>query len=204
MRNADNDQDITIGLSAVDIEDQPESLNGAYLIILSGLPGTGKSYFARQISDVVRCVVVSSDRVRKALFLHPKYTRYEHSRVFSVCHEIIKGLLVQSYKVVFDATNLNEGFRKPLYDIANEVGCPLTLVAISAHLDIVKERLRLRMELDNSKDYSDADINVYYFLRDGRQSISAPHMKMVSPKDNSRVLEELISRFQNVDDFSDP
>lgn len=105
--------------------------------------------------------------------------------------------------MVFDATNLNEGFRKPLYDIANEVRCPLTVVAISAHLDIVKQRLRLRMELDDSKDYSDADINVYYFLRDGRQSISAPHIEMISPRDNSRVLEELISRFQNVDDFSD-
>ena len=202
MRKTDTDQDIMIGLSAVDIADISNSSAGGYLIILSGLPGTGKSYFAKQISDLVPCAVVSSDRVRKALFVRPKYTREEHDRVFSVCHEIIKRLLTQSYKVVFDATNLNERFRKPLYDIANQVQCPFTVVSVSAHLDIVTERLRLRMEVDNSKDYSDADINVYNFLRNGRQSISESHIKMISPEDNARVVKEIISYFNSVDHFS--
>jgi len=203
MGYVDSDEDVAIGLSSVDISNSSSCSDGAYLIILSGLPGTGKSYFAKQISELVPCAVVSSDRVRKALFVAPEYTRYEHSRVFSVCHEIIKRLLMQSCKVVFDATNLNEGFRQPLYDIANQSACPFTLVAISAHIDTVTERLRLRMEVDNSKDYSDADINVYHFLRNGRQSISEPHIKMLSPRDNPRVLKELISLFQSVDDFSD-
>ena len=202
MGYVDSDEDVAIGLSSVDISNSSSCSDGAYLIILSGLPGTGKSYFAKQISDLVPCAVVSSDRVRKALFVRPKYTREEHDRVFSVCHKIIKRLLTQSHKVVFDATNLNERFRKPLYDIANQVQCPFTVVSVSAHLDIVTERLRLRMEVDNSKDYSDADINVYNFLRNGRQSISESHIKMISPEDNARVVKEIISYFHSVDHFS--
>ncbi|MBO54804.1 MAG: hypothetical protein CL886_03995 [Dehalococcoidia bacterium] len=200
MGNSDSDQDIKIGFSAVDIGDSP---NGAYLIILSGLPGTGKSYFAKQLSDVVPCVVVSSDRVRKALFVYPKYTRNEHARVFSVCHSIIKSLLVQSYKVVFDATNLNEEFRRPLYKIADEVGCQFTIVAVSSDIDIVTERLRLRMETENPADYSDADINVYNFLRIGRQSILEPHICMISPVDNSHVLKEICNRIERAGSLPD-
>ena len=200
MGNSDSDQDIKIGFSAVDIGDSP---NGAYLIILSGLPGTGKSYFAKQLSDVVPCVVVSSDRVRKALFVYPKYTRNEHARVFSVCHSIIKSLLVQSYKVVFDATNLNEEFRRPLYKIADEVGCQFTIVAVSSDIDIVTERLRLRMETENPADYSDADINVYNFLRIGRQSILEPHICMISTVDNSHVLKEICNRIERAGSLPD-
>ena len=76
------------------------------------------------------------------------------------------------------------------------------MVSVSAHLDIVTERLRLRMEADNSKDYSDADINVYNFLRNGRQSISESHIKMISPEDNARVVKEIISYFHSVDHIS--
>ena len=56
-----------------------------FLVVLSGLPGTGKSHFARQLAQRLPLVVVGSDRTRKALIPAPEYTKEEHLRVFSAC-----------------------------------------------------------------------------------------------------------------------
>ena len=64
------------------------------LVILSGLPGTGKSHFARELTNRVPFLVIESDRLRKVLVRHPQYTAGEHARVFAACHHLIEEYLL--------------------------------------------------------------------------------------------------------------
>lgn len=163
-----------------------------FLIVLSGLPGTGKSYFARALTRRVPFLVLASDRLRKALVSQPKYTPSEHSRVFAVCHRLIEEYLADGHRVLFDATNLTESFRQPLYHIADRLGVPLVTVRFTAPLEVVRRRLEARAARRHADDYSDADLLVYCRLLPGEEPITREHLTVHSAEEVPRVLEEVI------------
>jgi predicted kinase len=44
-----------------------------FLILLYGFPGSGKTYFARQLTEHVQAAHVHGDRIRGELFDKPRY-----------------------------------------------------------------------------------------------------------------------------------
>ena len=105
------------------------------LLMLAGLPGCGKSRFAREVS--LRCpfLVLESDRLRKALVGAPEYTPGENGRVFRACHRLIDEFLGLGYPVLFDATNLTVRNRRPVCAIARKRGVPLAVAVATAPLE---------------------------------------------------------------------
>ena len=87
--------------------------SGPFLVLFSGLPGTGKSHFARSLAARVPMMVLESDHLRKSLIAQPAYTPDEHAMVFSAAHLLIEELLQEGWRVLFEATNLTENFRQP-------------------------------------------------------------------------------------------
>jgi uncharacterized protein len=162
-----------------------------FLVVLSGLPGTGKSHFAGELSKRVHFLILGSDQLRKALAPQPVYTREEHIRVFAACHRLVEELLKEGYRVIFDATNLTEGFRQPLYDIAGRLGSPLALVRFTASPEVIRRRLDERAAGLRSDSYSDADWLVYCRLSLGEEPIKRPHFAVDSSQDIYPVLEEV-------------
>lgn len=163
-----------------------------YLVVLSGLPGTGKSHFANELVKRMPLVVVGSDRSRKALISKPKYTRGEHARVFAACHLLIEDLLSEGYGVIFDATNLTERFRQPLYEMAERTGAGLLIIWFTASREVVRRRLDDRAARRSEDSYSDADWLVYCRLRPGEEAITRPHLVVDSSDDIYPVLEEVV------------
>ena len=82
-----------------------DNVEHPFLVILSGLPGTGKSYFANQLTRHIKSVIVESDRIRKLLLSKPIYSKSEHARIFAICHRLAEDALSQGYVTIFDATN---------------------------------------------------------------------------------------------------
>jgi hypothetical protein len=76
------------------------------LIMLCGLPATGKSYLARRLVEQMPFVIVETDFVRQTLFAPPTYSAQESGQVHRVCHALMEKLLQCGARVVFDATNL--------------------------------------------------------------------------------------------------
>ena len=163
------------------------------LVVLSGLPGTGKSHFAGALNQRLPLLVVSSDRMRKLLVPRPKYTRAEHSRIFAACHRLVAELLTEGRKVVFDAAHLTERARQPAYDIAQRVGAPLILVWFTAPQEVIRRRLDDRAAGLNSNSYSDAGWEVYCRLSPGVEPIARPHLSVDSGQDISWSLDQVVS-----------
>jgi predicted kinase len=110
----------------------PEPVVEPPLVMVCGLPGTGKSYFCRRLLERLDAVRVESDSLRKALFPHPTYTAEESAYLFSLIHQLVDELLSRGIPVVYDATNLAEGHREYLYNIARRHGARLILVRVEA------------------------------------------------------------------------
>jgi predicted kinase len=161
----------------------PEPVAKPVLIVVSGLPGTGKSYFSRRLAEDLPSVVLESDALRKRLVESPRYTASESNRLFDACHVLIEELLSRGLSVILDATNLVENHRERLYKIADRVGVRLTLVWVKATPELVEERLAVRARDDNRLDSSDADLSVYKAMRGRMERIGRNHIVVDTSQD---------------------
>ncbi len=167
------------------------------LVMLSGLPGTGKSHFAKSLTGRVPMVVLESDRLRKVMVTKPQYTPEEHGMLFAACHLLIEEFLCQGRRVLFDATNLTENFRMPLYEIAERTSSQLTVVRFTAPQGVVRKRLEARLAGTNPGDNSEAGWTVYCKMAPFEQPIPRGHLTVDSSSATSWALEQVVRQATN-------
>lgn len=168
----------------------PEPVARPVFIVVSGLPGTGKSYFCRQLAQRLPLIILESDALRKALFPLPTYSSPESSRLFRVCHLLIDRLLKRGISLILDATNLSQGHRERLYAIADRLDVKLVLVRVEAPPEVVYDRLKARQE--DSEGKSDADWTVYRRMKPSVQKIRRNHYAVDTSRDITPVLNKII------------
>ncbi len=164
------------------------------LVVLCGLPGTGKSHFARELASRAPFVWLNSDRTRKLLVARPQYSRREHRRVFAAMHVLTRGYLRDGYSVVFDATNLNENVRLPLYAVAEELGVEPLIIRFTAHPDLVRKRMAERENGVGDAGQSDAGWEVYSRMAVADAPVPRPHLLVRGPEDVAEALAETMRR----------
>ena len=171
---------------------QPRMPKQPLLVAMCGLPGTGKSYFAARLTEQVPFLILETDRLRKVLVEHPKYTTGEHRRVFRSCYQLIQYYLINGYSVLFDATNLNEEFRSYLYDIAEATHAPLAVVHATASESTVRRRLKQRKADRHANTYSDAGWLIYTRLAPVEEPVQRDHYALDTSKDIAPVLDQVV------------
>ena len=162
------------------------------LIVVSGLPGTGKSYFSRKLAERLPFLVLESDPLRKSLFPSPTSSVLESSRLFRAVHCLIEGLLRKGMPLILDATNLSERHRERLYNIAERLNARLILVRVEAPPDLVQERLKARSGQKKMEDNSDADWLVYQKMKPTAQKIRRNHYAVDTSRDITPVLNKIV------------
>jgi predicted kinase len=166
-------------------------LNPAFIVV-SGLPGTGKSYFCRKLAERLPFLVLESDALRKSLFPSPTYSALESSHLFRTIHYTIEGLLRKGIPLILDATNLSERHRERLYNIAERLNVKLILVRVEAPPDLVQERLKARLERKEIEDKSEADWKVYQKMKSTTRKISRNHYAVDTSRDITPVLDKIV------------
>lgn len=167
----------------------PEPVAEPMFIAVSGLPGTGKSYFCNQLAKRLPFVILESDALRKALFSLPSYSPQESSHLFQAVHLLIERLLKRGISLILDATNLSERYREFLYSIADRLEVKLVLVRVEAPPQVVYERLKSRPK--NPQDKSDADWTVYQNMKSSVQHIRRNHYAVDTSRDIAPVLDKI-------------
>src|SRR5262245_56818396 len=67
----------------------------ARLFVTVGLPGAGKSTFARRLAPAVDAAILESDALRRRLFGIPVHSNAESARLFRAIHAAARRLLIQ-------------------------------------------------------------------------------------------------------------
>ena len=176
------------------LEELPEPVVKPTFIMVSGLPGTGKSYFCRQLVERVPLAILESDSLRKLLFPSPSYSAQESSRLFQACSRLIEELLRRGISLALDATNLEEHHRERFYHIVEQVGANLIIVRIDAPPELVHQRLEQRSKGMNPKDSSEADWRVYRRMKPAAQRIRRNHFAVDTSKDITPVIDKIVRR----------
>jgi predicted kinase len=170
----------------------PEAVVSPAFVIVSGLPGTGKSFFCRRLAEKLPFLVIESDAMRKLLFPTPSYHAAESTRLFMAIHSLVEELLSKGISVILDATNLVEYHRERLYHIAYKSGVKLVLVLVEAPSEVVYQRLQRRKNEYNQDDKSDADWNVYQRMKPTAGKIQRNHFAVDTSRDITPVVDKIV------------
>ena len=172
----------------------PKPMARAVLVVLCGLPGTGKSHFARNLSLRLPFATVETDLIRKILFPKPTYTGKESRTLFDACHILIEEMLQERVPVLLDATNLIALHRKKLSNIALKTGSKLILVQVHAAPDLVAQRLSNRSAGHDPLSNSDADWDIYKKLSRHVDPIRENHFTVDTSEDIRPVIEKIVKQ----------
>lgn len=92
------------------------------LVLLYGFPGSGKTFFARQICEQIAATHVQSDRIRAELFQTPTYAKDENHVVTSLMNYMAGEFLSAGVSVVYDVNSLRVSQRRALRNMAVKAG----------------------------------------------------------------------------------
>jgi predicted kinase len=162
------------------------------LFVISGLPGTGKSFLARRIAQRLPCVIVETDFVRKTLIRRPAYTGAESARVHRIAQHVLERLLTLGYHAIYDATNLAEWHREVMYRLADKTHSRLVLIRTIAPESIVRERLARRSDSRDPYDHSDANWQVHELLKTEMEPLRRSHIVVDTSGDIDRAVDQIL------------
>lgn len=154
-----------IGLGALETPERAPAL-----LLIGGLPGTGKSTIARELASTHGFTVIRSDEVRKQLaerdgvstqaaaapFGQGLYTSAWTQRTYEECLRRAEAVVFEAGRALIDASFRQESFRRLGLETAQRWGVPTTLLLCEAEPEIVRQRLDMRRG-----DASDADWTIY-------------------------------------------
>ncbi|HEY2013714.1 MAG TPA: AAA family ATPase [Bryobacteraceae bacterium] len=113
------------------------------IVVLVGLPGSGKSTFLERN----RSGVLSSDTIRK-LLADDETDQTIHDRVFQTLRYLLRQRLAIGRPVTYvDATNLTPEERAPYVGIGRAHGCEVEAVFFDVPLEVCRERNAHRLRV---------------------------------------------------------
>lgn len=159
--------------------------HSALLILVMGLPGTGKSYFARHLAERIGAAYLNTDMIRDKLGLRGQYDAASKQKVYDRLYNEAAQKLTEGKIVIVDGTFHQRERREELKAIAKASNALLKLIVITATEDLIKERT------SRKREYSEANFEVYRKVKENFDPIDEDHLTIESKRDNlAEMLEE--------------
>ncbi|MBT8219913.1 MAG: ATP-binding protein [Bacteroidia bacterium] len=155
------------------------------LIIVSGLPGTGKSTFAAALAKNINALHLNTDVIRDQLGLRGKYDAETKARIYQEMLSTTRFRLKENQNVIVDATFSNNEWRERFQKLADELHCTISWLVVEANEAIIRERVAKK------RVYSEADFSVYKKVRDNYDPIRYTHLVLRS---DEHAVHEMIEQ----------
>lgn len=159
---------------------------GPFAILVCGLPGTGKSTYAREVARAFGAEHLRSDVIRKEMLGIPRTAHWEGGylegpyapdateRTYDEMRTRAAAALRAGGRVVADATFARRRWRDEFRAAAREAGVPCLVVHVTCPEDVVRARM-VRRATDGA-EVSDAGFAVYLRAKASFEPPIAPHV----------------------------
>ncbi len=142
-------------------------------IMMLGHPGSGKSYFTRQLAPILGAVRFNGDHMRVAMFKDPRLaTRDDNPKVFGAIEYAMQEVLKAGYPVVYDVQHNKLADRERLSQMAAEHGATPVIVWIKTPKAIALKRGTERQEQADQrrKTHEEMRASIDFFI----EALEAP------------------------------
>lgn len=162
------------------------------LIFVTGLPGCGKSYFARHLSRQIKSDYINSELIRKDLFYDPGYPKNERGVLFRKLLEMIRHAFQYGQDIVVDTILYNQRDYRFFEQNLSDYLIQTVIFEIISSEDIIEKRL-----MEDRPD-SDTNLALYQLIRSYVKPLSTPCCKIWSgPANIQEMLDKAISYLNN-------
>jgi predicted kinase len=119
---------------------KPLNLNKPHLLIMVGIPGSGKSFFAEHFSETFKAPFISSDRLRADLFNSPDYSKNEESIISRIENYMTEEALKTSQTIIYEGLTDTKAERAILAKKAKDAGYEPLLIWVQTEPIGAKKR----------------------------------------------------------------
>lgn len=178
------------------------------LIVLVGLPGSGKSTYAEELAKKENAIIVSSDAIREELFNGFRGKRQNQAIVFGTLFRRVEKLLSEGNNVIIDSTNIDREKRykiiRKLYKYPKD--CYYINTPYNVSLQHVFERKNSLSEKRMKRYYIHTNVPMLregwdnlYFIHHGEQDLIShkeEFEKVVKSECNYEDLFKYLNQFE--------
>lgn len=147
------------------------------IVVVTGLPGSGKSFFASRLATAIHADYISSDKLRKKMIERRTYSTEEKGLVYDEMLRQVHEALRQNKSLVLDATFYKAEIRNKFKEKIKE-SATVVFIEIIAGETLIKERLQ------SPREDSEADFKVYTIIQQQWEPIKEQHLILQSTNNN--------------------
>jgi len=154
------------------------------LILILGLPATGKTTFAIALAEALGAVHLNSDKLRMEMGLEGQYDAASKKKVYRALLEQAETALQQGKEVIVDSTFYKRSIRRPYEELAQKTEVPIKWIRLVAPESTIRERMNAK------RLYSEADFEVYQKIRAQYEPLEHPHLSLDT---EANSLDEMVA-----------
>ncbi|MCB0521812.1 MAG: AAA family ATPase [Lewinellaceae bacterium] len=147
-------------------------MNKPFLLLIAGLPASGKTWLARHLADKLAATHINSDNVRTALGLRGQYGQSAKQAVYNAMLERAGQALQAGEKVIVDSTFYKKKLRQAWMELALKHMVPFYFIEIKIPETTAFQRLQKKRE------DSEADWEVYQKIKKEWEPLENPHLTL--------------------------
>jgi predicted kinase len=155
----------------------------ATIVLVGGLPGSGKTYFSKRLAERINANYLSSDSMRKSLRARGKYDIKDKLLIYLELVKVAESKVLNEHlPVIVDATFSHRAMRQPFMQLASKKSLPLKFIWVFADEQLIRKRT------GKDREESEADYNVYLKIRDELEPLDIPHLAVESTDENIEAM----------------
>lgn len=162
------------------------------IILVGGLPGSGKTTFAKSLATRISARHINSDEVRAAHHLLGDYSTATKNEVYRLMLQQVENWVSESHTVVIDATFYLAQHRQEFFTLANRYRLFLFFFLIIADEETIRDRVSRKRPL------TEADFAVYQRVKKAFEPLDVPYCKLDSSHTDLEQMLNVASNYLNV------
>ncbi len=155
------------------------------IIVVFGLPGSGKSHFSQQLADYINAEYIHLDQISDRMNEPDKYDEKAQQYIYRHLIKEITEKLIFNSNVVVDGTFHEKSMRRMIRKKAVKLGQKAVFIEMKSSEPQMKKRLKKK------RDFTESDFEVYEQIKENFEPYEKPHL--ILRPDRNKV-EDLLDR----------